>query len=82
MIKYCPSTFMSADTWCSTKSGAKLLSDLIIFATFSSDIPLDFQESIWVVPLKNLMYFLAGINTKWFWNIRAEKYFAPLRILN
>ena len=28
------------------------------------------------------MYFLAGINTKWFWSIPKEKYFAPLIILN
>ena len=28
------------------------------------------------------MYFLAVIDTKWFWNIHEEKYFAPLRILN
>ena len=34
------------------------------------------------MPLKYLMYFLAGINTKWFWNIPKEKYFAPLRIIN
>ena len=26
--------------------------------------------------------FLAGINTKWFWNISEEKYIEPLRILN
>ena len=30
----------------------------------SSDIPLDFYDSIQVVPKKYLMYFLAGINTK------------------
>ena len=28
------------------------------------------------------MYFLAGIDTKYFWNIPEEKYIAPLRILN
>ena len=27
------------------------------------------------------MHFLAGINTKLFWNIPEEKYFAPLKIL-
>ena len=47
-----------------SKSGAKLLSDLVIFSIFSSDIPLDFHKSIGVVPLKYLMYFLAGITTK------------------
>ena len=31
---------------------------------------------------KYLMYFIAGINTKYFLNIPKEKYFAPLRILN
>ena len=30
----------------------------------SSDIPLDFQVSIWVVPVNHLMYFLVGINPK------------------
>ena len=29
-----------------------------------SDFPLDFHESIQVLPLKYLMYSLAGINTK------------------
>ena len=46
------------------KVGAKLLSDLVIFLIFSSAIPLDFHDSIRVVPLKYLIYFLAGINTK------------------
>ena len=40
------------------------ITNLVIFSIFSSDIPLDFHESIRVVPLKYLMYFLAGINTK------------------
>ena len=30
----------------STKVGAKLLPDLVIFSIFSTDIPLDFYESI------------------------------------
>ena len=66
-IKQCSLKFMSGNKWWSTKIGAKLLSDLVtfsIFSIFSSDIPLDFYESILVVPLKYLMYFLAGINTK------------------
>ena len=46
------------------KVGAKLLSDLVIFSRFSSDIPFDFYKSSRVLPLKYLMYFLAGINTK------------------
>ena len=40
------------------------MSDLVIFSIFSSDIPLDFHESVRLVPLKYLMYFLAGINAK------------------
>ena len=54
---------MSDNKWWSTKVGLKLLSDFIIFSIFSSDNPLDFHESIRVVPLKYLMYFLTGINT-------------------
>ena len=64
------------------KKGAKSLSDLVIFSIFCSDFPLDFHESIQVLPLKYLMYSFAGINTKQFWNIPEEKLFAPLRILN
>ena len=48
----------------STKVGAKLLSDLVIFSILFSDVPLDFHDSIQVVPIKNLLYFVAGINTK------------------
>ena len=59
-IKQCPLKFMSGNWWWLTKFGAKVPSDLVIF----SDIQLDFQELIRVVLLKNLMYFLAGINTK------------------
>ena len=72
---------MSGNTWWSPKFGAKLLSDLVIFSTYSSDIPLEFYESTQVVPLKYVMYFLAGINTKYLWNIPEEKYFAPFRVL-
>ena len=43
------------------KSWCKLLSESVIFSRFSSDISLDFHESIRVVPLKDLIYFLAGI---------------------
>ena len=46
------------------KAGAKLLSDLIIFSIVSSQITLDFHESIRIVPLGYLMYFLTDINTK------------------
>ena len=55
---------MSGNKWWSTKDGAKLLSNLNIFLILYSDIPLDFQNSIQVVPLKELMYFLSDINTK------------------
>ena len=39
------------------KVGGKLLSDSVIFSIFSSDIPLDFLESIRVVLTKYLMHF-------------------------
>ena len=55
---------MPDNKWCSTKVGAKLLSDLVIFSIFSFGISLDFHKSTRVVPLKHLMYFLAGINTR------------------
>ena len=45
---------MSGNIWWSTKAGA----------IFSSDIPLDFLESIQVVPLKYITFFLAGLNAK------------------
>ena len=48
----------------STKVGEKLLSDLVILSILSSDIPLGFHYSIWVVSLNYLMYFLVGTNTK------------------
>ena len=55
---------MSCNKWCSKKVGAKSMSDLVTFLMFCTDIPLDFHESIPVVPLKYLMYFLACTNTK------------------
>ena len=55
---------MSGNKWWSAKFDPKLLSDLVMILILSSYIPLDFHESITVVPLKYLMYFLAGINTK------------------
>ena len=73
---------MSDNNWWSTKVGAKLLSDLVIFSILYFDIPLDFHDLIGVAQLKYLMYFLAGIYTKSFWGIPKEKYFASLRILN
>ena len=33
---------MSGNTWYSTKFGANMLSDLVIFSIVSSDFPLDF----------------------------------------
>ena len=59
-----PLKVMSVNKLWSTNVGAKFLSYLAIFSIFSSDIPLDFHDSTQVVPLKYLMYFLAGINTK------------------
>ena len=61
---------MSGNTRQSINVGEKLLSDLVIFSTISSDISLDFHKSIQVVSLKYLMYFFA-----------EENVFAPLRIL-
>ena len=46
------------------KSWCKIAVDLAIFSISSSDIPLDFHDSIRVGPLKYLMHFLAGINAK------------------
>ena len=69
------------ESW-STKVGVKLLSDLVILSRLFFDIPLDFHGSIWVVLVKYLMCFIAGINTKKCWNIPEEKYFASLKILN
>ena len=46
---------MSCNTWWLTKVGAKLLSDLVVFSIFSSDISLESQQSIWVVSLKYVM---------------------------
>ena len=37
---------MSSNKWWSTKVGVKLPFDLVILSIFSSDIPLDFHESI------------------------------------
>ena len=55
---------MSDNRWRSTKVGAKLMPDLVIFSILSSDIPLDLHETIQVVLLKCLIYFLTAINTK------------------
>ena len=55
---------MSGNEWWSAKVGGKLLSDLVVFSIFSSDIQLDFHDSIRVVPVKYLMYLSASINTK------------------
>ena len=46
---------MSGNKWWSTKVGIKLLNGLVIFSILSSDIPLDFHDSIQVVPLKYLI---------------------------
>ena len=72
---------MSGNKWWLKEVGAKLLSDLVIFSTLSSDNALDFQKLVRVALRKYLMYFLVGINTKELWDIPEEKYFVPLRIL-
>ena len=41
---------MSRNKWWSTKVGGKMLPDLVIFSIFSSDAPLDFDDSIRLVP--------------------------------
>ena len=53
---------MSGNKWWFTKVGAKLLSDLVVLSILSSDIPLDFHDSIRLVPLKYLVYFWLDIN--------------------
>ena len=50
---------MLGNTHWSTKVGEKLFSDLVIFLIFSSEIPLDFHESIRVVALKYWVYFFS-----------------------
>ena len=40
------------------------LSDLVMFSRLFSDISLHLHDSIRVVLVKYLMYFIAGINTK------------------
>ena len=53
-------------SWCKKAVAFSYIFNVLIF---SLDIPLDFRKLIQVVPLKYLMYFLASINTKLFWNI-------------
>ena len=77
-----PLKLVSGNKWWSIKVAAKLLPDIFMFSILSSDISLDFHNSTWVVPLKELRYFLVAINTKWSWNILKENYSAPLRLLN
>ena len=55
---------MSGNKWWSAKVGATFLSDLVACSIFSSNVSLDFHESIRLKPLKCLIYFLASINTK------------------
>ena len=47
---------MSGNKWWSTNAGAKLLSDLVMFSTLSSDIPLDFHDSTEAVLVKYLFF--------------------------
>ena len=48
---------MSGNKWGSTKVGAKLLSDLVIFSILSCDIQLDFHDLTRAVSLKYLYIF-------------------------
>ena len=49
-IEKYPLKFMFGNKWWLTKVGGKLMSNLVIFSIFFSDIPLGFQKSIRVVP--------------------------------
>ena len=69
---------MSCNKWWSTKVSEKLLFDLVIF---SNTFFCYFIRSPRLNPSSPTKIYNA-INTKWFWNIPKEKYFAPLRILN
>ena len=55
---------MSDHIWWLPNVGAKLLSGLAIFSIFSSDITSEFDESIRIVLVKYLIFFLAGINAR------------------
>ena len=46
-------------SWCKIAAA-----DLVIFSIFPWNIPLDFYESIRIVPLKYLMYFLVAVYPK------------------
>ena len=48
---------MSGKIWWCRKASAKLLPHLVILPILSANIPLDFHDSVWVVPLKYLMCF-------------------------
>ena len=50
---------MPDNTWWSTKYGAKLPFDLVIFSIFSLDVPLDFYKSVGVVQLKYITFFFS-----------------------
>ena len=48
---------MSGNKWWSINVGAKLLFDLVMLSSLSSDIPLDFHNSTRVNLVKYLMFF-------------------------
>ena len=73
---------MSGNTWWSIKFGAKMAAWFSYIFNIFFWHSIRFPRVIRAVPLKYLMYFLAGINTKQVWKVIEEKYFAPLRILN
>ena len=79
LIKQCSLKFLFGNKWWSTKVAAKLLFGVVTFSIFYSDIPLGFHESIRVVPLKYLIYFLADINTKYLWTFSWRKIFCSIK---
>ena len=74
---------MSGNKWWSIKVGVKFLSDLVIFAIYIYFFDIRLSRFNPSSASKILVkHFLAGINTKYFWNIPKEKQFFPVRILN
>ena len=72
---------MSGNKWWSIKVGVKFLSDLVIFAIYIYFFDIRLSRFNPSSASKILVkHFLAGINTKYFWNI--PKHFFPVRILN
>ena len=76
---------MSGNKWWSIKVVVKFLSDLVIFAIYIYIYIFDIRLSRFNPSSASkilVKHFLAGVNTKYFWNIPKEKPFFPVRILN